>query len=100
MLIPKVVATILVAVLLVGAVAPPASAQTAEIALGLAAFAVALDLMRFWAWPFVVDRQTTVYVYQPTPALGSPMPAPTASSGTVVQYPHGWYELRGDGVGV
>jgi hypothetical protein len=95
----RVCAALLVVVVGVAAIAPPAVAGTAEVALGLAAFAVAIHLAWPWGFPVFVERQTTVYVYGPPPA-GTTAPAAAPPSGTVVQYSHGRYELRGDGVAV
>ena len=95
----RVGAVLLVVIIGALAAAPPAAAGTAEVALGLAAFAVAMHLVWPWGFPVFVERTTTVYVYASPPAITT-SPAVAPPSGTVVQYAHGRYELRGDGVAV
>ena len=97
------VATVLLLVILVLAiVAPPAEACIECVALGLASFAVFTQLIAAITAPPVVYAAPPYY----SPAYyGWPYPAaPAASQGwtgpRVVQYAHGRYELRGDGVTV
>jgi hypothetical protein len=104
----RVLACLLVMLVLAGVLVPPAHAGGAagRVALGLAAFAVFNQFVYWHARPAYAER---VVVYTaPPPAAGvshvvyaaphvvlvqPPQPAPT-----VVEYPHGRYELRGDGV--
>lgn len=99
----RLLALALVTLLLVGAMAPAASAGGAtNAALGLASFAVFTQLFGglfhpVYAAPVAYPPYPVVYppvTYAPYP-VGSPPPPPTP---TVIQYPHGRYELRGDGV--
>jgi hypothetical protein len=121
--IGRVAVTALLLVLLGTALAPaPAEAGSAtDVALGLAAFAVFNQL---FGWPVgpayaervVVYSSPPVYtapayaappavVYGSSPVYGAPrvvvvQPSPSGPPGTpvVVEYSHGRYELRGDGV--
>ena len=116
----RLIALALVASLTVALIAPAAEARHGHVAVGVGA-AVGLALVA----PFIIAGtlfaplvQRPVYAYPPvvverpvaapppvyrTPAYASPPPvygaqaAPT-SHATTVQYPHGRYELRGDGV--
>ena len=113
----KLGAVVLAMLLIVGAAVPAAEAggRTAtNVALGLASFAVFNQLFA----PFAFARP--VYVVRPVyaaPVYAAPVyveppvyyqqvyvaPAPTVVAApptypTVVQYPHGRYELRGDGI--
>ena len=103
----------MLALLLVAGMAVPAAhaggGTATNVALGLASFAVFNQLF----WPLAYSRPVYVYVappvyaapvyverpiyyqqvYVPPPAVAQTPPYPT-----VVQYPHGRYELRGDGI--
>src|SRR5262245_41574880 len=110
----RIVALLLVVTLSAVLVAQPAQAggSTANVALGLASFAVFTSLAApfFWyprpayAWygppAYYAPPAYPAPVYYPPPAYAPPTvvvrSAPPAPS--VVQYPHGRYELRGDGV--
>ncbi len=107
----RLIAILLVSAVLVGSVAPAASAggRTAtNVALGLASFAVFNQLFGPVLFPRPVFA-TPVYpapvyvaappqvIYAPPPQLTF-VPPPTPAPPTVIQYPHGRYELRGDGV--
>lgn len=122
----QTIALLLALAVLVGLTAPAARAGTStDIALGLASFAVFNQLVApaFHArWghrrpivvrePVVVYGAAPVYTYQvyaypsytyPSyayPAYPSQPPVVQSPVPTVVQYPHGRYELRGDGVTV
>ena len=97
-------AILLVSVLIVGLAAPAAHAgggAATNVALGLASFAVFNQLFgpAFYPRPvyaapvyLAAPPYQTVYAAPPTVYV-QPPPAPT-----VVYYPHGRYELRGDGV--
>lgn len=117
----RILALVLAVTLVVALAAPAAEAggRTAtNVALGLASFAVFNQLVggfyypryayaapvyappvyyypAYPAYPVVVERPyySTVYVQAPAAA-----PAPTQQYANVVQYPHGRYELRGDGI--
>ena len=96
--------------LLVGAMPPAAHAGAGtDVALGLASFAVfnqvfsPLFAPRGYAAPVVVTQPVIYYsyptVYTAVPVYAVPaqvLAVPAAPA--VVQYPHGRYELRGDGV--
>jgi hypothetical protein len=88
------------------------SSTATNIALGLASFAVFNQLVGAFAYP----GSSYVYGYPAYPAYAAPAyygasvvysapptvvvqrPAPAPAYSRVVQYPHGRYELRGDGV--
>ena len=103
----KLMAMALVVALLVGVAVPAAYAGTAtNVALGLASFAVFNQVVGGFLAPrpvfahpapVVIERPVPVYrqviVTTPPPVLAY---SPTCSN--VVYYPHGRYELRGDGV--
>lgn len=105
----RLIALVLAAVLMIGVTTPAAYAGTAtSVALGLASFAVFTQLVGpllhprpAYAVPVVVTQPV---VYTPPAVYTAPAqvivvkPAPPPSFPTVVQYPHGRYELRGDGV--
>ncbi|HET7874536.1 MAG TPA: hypothetical protein VFN71_03350 [Methylomirabilota bacterium] len=106
----KLVALALAAAVMVGLAAPAAYAGSStgtNVALGLASFAVFNQLFGGLMHPrpayagyhreVVVERP--VY-YRPVYAPPSQVVVvqPAATYPTVVQYPHGRYELRGDGV--
>jgi len=120
----RLAALVLVAVLLVGVTAPAAYAggnTGTNVALGLASFAVFNQLLapllyqrhayaepyqrQAYAEPVTVTRSivyttpvvyTTPAVYAVPTQVVAVQPAPPQQ--TVVQYAHGRYELRGDGV--
>jgi hypothetical protein len=104
----KLIALVLVAALLVGIAAPAAHAgSSTDIALGLASFAVFNQIVGPLLHPrpayagyrhkeVVVERpvyREVVYTQPSQVVVVQPAPAYP----TVVQYPHGRYELRGDG---
>jgi hypothetical protein len=113
----RIVALFLVIALVVALTAPAAHAGgsvAANVALGLASFAVFNQLVGAifaprvvyagYPAPVVVQRPVYREVIYTTPAAvvtapPSYQPAPTPSP-SVVHYPHGRYELRGDGVNV
>jgi hypothetical protein len=97
----RVLAAVLVAIVLVGLLAAPAQAGgAANVALGLAAFAVFNQL--FWsprvayAYPYPVYAAPPVVYAPPTYVYAAPAYTPPPQP-TVVSYPHGRYELRVDG---
>jgi hypothetical protein len=91
--------------LLIG-LAPPARAGSAtDIALGLASFAVFNQVVAPLLRPeTVVRRREVIYhqhptvVYAPPPPVIVQPPASSLPSPAVVQYPHGRYELRLEGL--
>lgn len=105
----RVIAISALALTLLGVSAPAAQAgQSTDIALGLASFAVfnqvvgpLLNPNRFDGGPHrrhvvyqtVVREPRVVYYEAPAPVVYAPPAAPPAYP-TVVQYPHGRYELR------
>lgn len=102
----RMIALLLTVALLVGVATPAAYAGTAtDIALGLASFAVFNQIVRpllqpreAYATPHVTKQviyTTPPAVYAPAPVVTVPPPPPMP---TVVHYPHGRHELRGDGV--
>lgn len=106
----RTIALVLALGLLIGIAAPAAYAGTAtNVALGLASFAVLNQLIGalvprpVYAAPVVVTRPGfyTTPVYYPPPVYAAPVvtvqPALPPLQ-TVIQYPHGRYELHGDGV--
>jgi hypothetical protein len=85
-------AVVLVAAVLTLALAPPADAH---LAVGLASFAVFTALFA----PLFSPVYAQTYVVNQAPALVYTEAArPAAPTPSVVHYPHGRYELRGDGV--
>lgn len=95
----RLVLVCLVAILLVSMVAPLAHAgSSTDVALGLAAFAVFNQIVG----PFLHQPQAraayAVPRYHHRQVVYTSPPPPPPSLPTVVQYPHGRYELRGDGV--
>jgi hypothetical protein len=108
----RVLAAVLVAVLLLVSSVPAAQAgSSTDIALGLASFAVFNQLVGGFARPrhvetVVVHRPAVVYsappvVYGPPVVYSRPMVyappvaySPAVPTPTVVQYPHGRYELQ------
>ena len=110
----RLIAPVALAATLVGVTAPPAHAgKSTDIALGLASFAVFNQVVS----PFLNHRAEAAYprrevvyrtvepkrlehgvlVIYETPAVVYAPPAPPAQYPTVVQYPHGRYELRWEG---
>jgi hypothetical protein len=126
----RAAAVVLALVLTLTAVAPPAEACIECVALGLASFAVFTSLVSAVATPRVVYPAPAYYgpaynapygyapgypavAYYPTgypaayyPGYRAAYPYPAAASpvawtgSRVVHYPHGRYELRGDGLSV
>lgn len=107
----RLLALLVVVTLILGGMAPAAHAgSSTDIALGLASFAVFNQLVRplfyhqhHWVTPHTVVYTTpTIYttrtIYTAPPVLMVPAPPPPPASPAVVHYPHGRYELRGDGV--
>jgi hypothetical protein len=120
------IAAILIAILILAVAAPPAEACLECVALGLAAFAVFNQIVWAASAPRVVYSAPAYSVapgwsYAPAVVTGPFYPvsyapvsyavpsqavavAPVSQGGwtgpRVVQYPHGRYELRGDGVTV
>jgi len=99
----RLMAVVLVAVLIVGVTVPAAYAGTGtNVVLGLASFAVFNQLVGGFFHPHPVHaRPVVVYSSPPpvyVPATVVTVPSPPPPSPTVVHYPHGRYELRGDGV--
>lgn len=84
--------------------APPARAgASTDVALGLASFAVFNQVAAPFLRPSTVVRRreviyhqhpTVVYATPPPVVVQAPLIAAPAPSPTVVQYPHGRYELR------
>ena len=107
----RLLVLVLVMALIVSVMTPVAHAgSSTDVALGLAAFAVfnqvvspllhpprahAGYLHRDYYHPPVVYTTRTIYAVPYSSVVVVPPPAPQP---TVVQYPHGRYELRGDGV--
>ena len=99
----KLLALMVAVAPMIGVAAPVAHAGTAtNVALGLASFAVFNQLFSpvfyprpVYAYPrpVVVERP----VYYPPPVVVQPAPPPPVYQ-SVVQYPNGRYELRGDGI--
>jgi hypothetical protein len=115
----RILALVVVVALLTGVAVPAALAggsTTANVALGLASFAVFNQLVGGWWYPRPAYAWYGPRVYYPGPAYYYPGPAyypapvyyyapppavtppPTPAPPQVVHYPHGRYELRGDGV--
>jgi len=105
----RLIALVVATTLMVAVSAPAARAGTAtDVALGLASFAVFNQIVKPLLHPkpaHAVPAVTTQPVIYTTPAVYTvpaqvtvvtPLPPPSVP--TVVQYPHGRYELRGDGV--
>mgnify|MGYP006969321334 CR=1 FL=1 len=84
----RIVAALVVAGLLIALAAPRAHASHGKVALGLAAFAVFNQLVA----PALVPRAAYATVYAPPPVVVVQPAWPT-----VIQYPHGRYELRANG---
>lgn len=103
----RIVAFALALVLVVGLTASAASAGTAtNVALGLASFAVFNQLFGGFAYaqpvyatPVYAAPVYPVYVERPIYYRQVYVPPPASPTyPTVVQYSHGRYELRGDGI--
>jgi hypothetical protein len=98
----RVIALMVVAALLLLTSAPPAQAgRSTDIALGLASFAVFNQVVAPLFRPHYAEAyrprevvyttvvQPAVVQYYPAAVVAAPTPAPT-----VIQYPHGRYELQ------
>lgn len=104
----RLTALVLASTLMVGVAAPAAYAGTGtNVALGLASFAVFNQLLGPLlhprpAYAVPVATQAVVYTTPTVYTVPAPVvmitPPPPPAVPTVVQYPHGRYELRGDGV--
>ncbi len=103
----RLIALFLATAVMLGVGVPAAYAGTGtNVALGLASFAVFNQLVRpllqpkpTYAVPVVETRSvvyTTPVIYAAPTAVVTVAPPPPPMP-TVVQYPHGRYELRGDG---
>jgi len=94
----RLIASVAVIALLIGAAAPAAHAGSSrDVAVGLASVAAFHHLVvgsLLFPRPAVVVRREVVYrpVVAPPPPVAYAAPAPAYP--TVVQYPHGRYELR------
>jgi hypothetical protein len=102
----RVIVALVVSGLLLALAAPAAEARRrgagTSVALGLASFAVFNQLVGSLVSPRPVYA-STIYVSPPPRVIyAAPtvvvLPAPVAPIPGVVYYPHGRYELRGDGV--
>lgn len=109
-------ALVVAAALMVGLAAAPAHAGSTgtNVALGLASFAVFNQLVApllhprpayagYRAREVVIERpvyvERPVYTQYPSQVVVvQPTPPPPPAYPTVVEYPHGRYELRGDGI--
>ena len=113
----RLAALALIVVLLVGIASPAyACGPACGVAIGLASFFALTALVAPFAYPYPAYAYPAPVVYQPpvvysrsvvyqTPVYETPAPqAPVVHRAaapvrvSVVQYPHGRYELRGDGV--
>ena len=98
----RAIAAFLISGLMVGLAAPAVEAHhhgtAANVALGLASFAVFNQLVGAFAYPRPVYAvpvyAVPVYVAPPPQVIYAPPPAPIPNA---VYYPHGRYELRADG---
>jgi hypothetical protein len=111
----RAAAALLIVILALAIAVPPAEACIECVALGLASFAVFTQLVWAlsgprvvyavpggWPYPAVYAPAYSSAAYAAYP-MTSAAPAPQAVAWTgprVVQYAHGRYELRGDGVSV
>ena len=104
----RIIGSVALIATLVGVSAPAARAGTStDVALGLASFAVFNQVVAPWLTPYrepTYHRRDFVYetvVTQPAVVYQQPIvyapPAPPPAQPTVVQYPHGRYELRSQG---
>src|SRR6266545_1066333 len=112
----RILAVLLVVICVVALASPAAHAGghgAARVAIGLATFAIfapfiiageALALLVPYRAPTVVVAPPPVYS-APPPAYPAPpryarqvYTAPASAQPTVIHYPHGRYELRGDGI--
>lgn len=93
------IAVLALAALFLFATAPRAQAGStaAKVALGLASFAVFNQLVGPFIYPRPVYAYAPAYVVAPPAMVYTPPPVLTAPASTVVQYPHGRYELRVEG---
>ena len=104
-----IVTGVLIAILAVNWVPPAHAGRSTDIALGLASFAVFNQVVGVFAGPVHYPRREVVYVTRPAVVYTSPAPVVYASpapvvvawapayASTVVQYPHGRYELQWNG---
>jgi hypothetical protein len=91
----RLIALALVVTLTLALTAPAAEAGH-HVAVGIGT-AVAVVLFA----PFIIVGSILALLVNRPPVYASPLvvaPAPPAASPTTVQYPHGRYELRGDGI--
>lgn len=107
----RLIGVVLIALLLLGAATPASAGAAADVALGLAAFAVFNQLLfatHAYAYPPAVYASavyaspspvvyTSAPVYASTRVVYAAPPAPR-SAPAVVYYSHGRWELRGDGI--
>jgi len=99
----RLIAALVVMALLLAVTAPAAHAGStaANVALGLASFAVFTQLVGPFIYPRPVYAYPPVYVAAPPPQVVYATPPPVVmvqpAHPTVVQYPHGRYELRANG---
>ncbi len=112
----RLVGLVVLTALPFGLATPAWAGGSSSVALGLAAFAVFNQFLFALTYPPAVYAAPPVYpygapaypysAYAGYPTYGTSYtyaarPAPAAASGpTVVNYPHGRYELRGDGITV
>lgn len=93
-----IVACAVLVALLVGLAPPARAGSSTDIALGLASFAVFNQIVGPFLRPdTIVRRREVIYHQHPTVVYATPPVAPPAPQPTVVQYPHGRYELRLEG---
>jgi hypothetical protein len=98
----RVVTVLLLVILTLAIGAPPAEACGECVALGLASFAIFTQLVAAIAAPPVVHAAPAYYApaYYGWPYSAAPAATQGWTGPRVVQYAHGRYELRGDGVTV
>jgi hypothetical protein len=102
-MIRRLVAVVLGVALMVGVAVPAAHAGAAtDAALGLASFAVFNQVVGAFAHPRPVYAAPVytapVVVHRPVVYRPAPVVVAAPAPANVVYYPHGRYELRGDGV--
>jgi hypothetical protein len=93
------IAILTLAALFLALAAPGAQAGStaAKVALGLASFAVFNQLVGPFIYPRPVYAYAPAYVVAPPAVVYAPPAVVSVSPPTVVQYPHGRYELRVEG---
>ncbi len=115
----RLLGVVLIAVLLLGVAVPAHAGVAGDVALGLAAFAVFNQLVfaahaytyppayaypsaayPVYAYPTGVYASAPVVYTSPRVVTSPPVVVASPSAPAVVRYPHGRWELRGDGVGV